>query len=238
VISFAAAGGSAAWFMTRGTGALALVLLTLVVIMGIVEVGRFSSESWPRFLIDAVHRRLAMLTVLFLGIHILTSVLDSFTSITLINAVIPFTGSYRPFWLGLGAVAFDLLLAVVITSLLRARVGHGTWRLIHWFAYASWPIAVLHGFGTGSDVKQSWMLLITVICVLSVLVAVISRVLTTPGITPGGRTVAVGGAVVFVLGLAIWLPGGPLGTNWAARAGTPNALLHYSSSATASVSSK
>lgn len=238
MISFAAAGGSAYWFLTRGTGTVALLLLTLVVIMGILEVSRFSSETWPRFLIDAVHRRLAMLTVVFLGIHIITAVLDSFAPITLLDAVIPFNSAYRPIWLGLGAVAFDLLLAVLVTSVLRARVGHGTWRMIHWFAYASWPIAVIHGFGTGSDVKQGWLLLIDVVCVLSVLVAVISRVLTNPDITPGNRTLAVGGAVVFVLGLAIWLPGGPLASNWSSRAGTPTSLLHYSSSATAAASSR
>lgn len=236
MITFAAYGGSAYWFLTRGTGAVALVLLTCVVLLGVVEVSRFSSETWPRFLIDSVHRRLAMLTVAFLCIHILTAVLDSFAPIGILDAVIPFHSAYRPLWLGFGAVAFDLLLAIVITSLLRARVGHGTWRAIHWFAYASWPVAVLHGFGAGSDVKQGWMLLIDVICVLSVLVAVIARVLTTPGITSTARTLTLAGSVAFVLGLAIWLPGGPLGTGWAAKAGTPTTLIHGASSATSTAS--
>ena len=88
----------------------------------------------------------------FLALHILTSVLDSFAPISLLDAFIPFAGSYRPFWLGLGAVAFDLLLAVTITSLLRQRIGFTSWRAIHWLTYASWPIALVHGLGTGSDV--------------------------------------------------------------------------------------
>ena len=60
----------------------------------------------------------------FFAVHILTSVLDSFAAIPLIDAVVPFTGSYRPLWLGLGALAFDLMIAVVITSLLPGPVGY------------------------------------------------------------------------------------------------------------------
>ena len=113
----------------------------------------------------------------FLVLHILTSVLDSFAPISLLDAFVPFTGSYRPFWLGLGAVSFDLLLAVTITSLLRRRIGYGTWRAVHWLTYASWPIALLHGFGTGSDVKSGWLLVLSIGCLAIVLAAVLARVL-------------------------------------------------------------
>ena len=109
-------------------------------------------------MIDALHRNVALLSVCFLVVHIITAVLDTFTSIPLIDSVVPFIGSYRPFWLGLGAVAFDLLIAVTITSLLRQRLGYGTWRAVHWLSYASWPIALVHGLGTGSDTKGTWML--------------------------------------------------------------------------------
>src|SRR6202035_3909137 len=114
---------------------------------------RWSTARWPRFVVDGLHRNISLLAMAFLVAHILTSVLDSFAPISLIDSVIPFTGAYRPFWLGLGAVAFDLLLAVTATSLLRQRMGFASWRAIHWLTYLSWPIALLHGIGTGSDVK-------------------------------------------------------------------------------------
>src|SRR5262249_56314980 len=117
-----------------------------------------------RFVIDGIHRRVSILAVAFLVIHILTSVLDSFAPIGLLDAVIPFHGSYRPFWLGLGALAFDLLLAVLITSLVRARVGYGTWRAIHWLADACWPVALLHGLGTGSHASRRCLMLIVLGC--------------------------------------------------------------------------
>ncbi len=101
---------------------------------------------------------------MFLVLHILTAVLDTFAPISLLAAFVPFVSSYRPFWLGLGAVAFDLLLAVTLTSLLRTRLGPGVWRATHWLAYACWPFALLHTLGTGSDVRTTWLLVLSVAC--------------------------------------------------------------------------
>src|SRR6202035_4831056 len=153
-----AGGPSAYWYLTRSSGAVALLLLTLALVLGVVDVRRWSTETWPRFVVDSLHRNVSLLALAFLALHILPAVLDSFAPISLIDSVIPFTGSYRPFWLGLGALSFDLMLAVILTSLLRRRMGHTTWRATHWLSYASWPIALLHGFGTGSDVKSTWMM--------------------------------------------------------------------------------
>ena len=92
-----------------------------------------------------------------------------------IDAVLPFASQYKPFWLGLGALAFDLMLAVIITSLLRVRIGHRVWRAVHWMAYALWPIAVIHGLGTGSDSNQPWMLILDAACIATVAAAVFAR---------------------------------------------------------------
>ncbi|MGZ4195714.1 MAG: ferric reductase-like transmembrane domain-containing protein [Solirubrobacteraceae bacterium] len=219
-------GPSAYWYLTRASGTVALVLPTAALLLGMLNVTRVSARRWPRFVIDGIHRRVSMLAVAFLVIHILTSVLDSFAPIGLLDAVIPFHGAYRPFWLGLGALAFDLLFAVLITSLVRARLGHGTWRAIHWLAYACWPVAVLHGLGTGSDAKQWWLMLVVVTCVSAVLVAAVVH-LTVMGsrFTSGMRAAGLVGVVGFALGLSVWVPQGPLGRNWARRSGTPRSLL-------------
>ncbi len=224
-----AAGPSLYWYLTRSTGAVALLLLTATVVLGVVDVRRFSTPRWPRFVVDALHRNVALLSMVFLCLHILTSVLDSFAPISLIDAIVPFAGSYRPFWLGLGAIAFDLLIAVTITSMLRRRMGYASWHAVHWLTYASWPIALLHGFGTGSDVSSTWLLALSVACLLAVLAAVIVRVADGwPEHLPR-RGMALGSAGAFVLFLAIWMPGGPLGAEWARRSGTPPSLLHHAS---------
>ncbi|HEY2216972.1 MAG TPA: ferric reductase-like transmembrane domain-containing protein [Solirubrobacteraceae bacterium] len=224
-LPLAASGGSAYWYVTRSTGAVALLLLTVAVALGVVDVRRWSSPRWPRFIVDSLHRNVSLLAMAFLGLHILTSVLDSFAPISLLDAFIPFAGSYRPFWLGLGAVALDLLLAVTLTSLLRQRIGFASWRAIHWLTYASWPIALLHGLGTGSDVKATWLLSMSLGCLLVVLASVLVRVASGWPERLRLRGAALGGAGAFSLFLLLWLPGGPLGSEWPRRSGTPSSLL-------------
>ena len=228
----ASAGPSAYWYLTRSTGAVALLLLTAAIALGVLDVRRFSTPRWPRFVVDSLHRNVSLLAMVFLVLHILTSVLDSFAPISLVQAFVPFIGSYRPFWLGLGAISFDLLLAVTITSLLRQRMGYASWRAVHWLTYASWPVALLHGLGTGSDVKSTWLLALSIGCVVVVLAAVLARVLAGWPENLPSRGAALGGAAVFSLFLLVWLPGGPLGSEWARRSGTPAALLGHSHTAT------
>jgi predicted ferric reductase len=221
----AAAGPSAYWYLTRGSGTVSMLLLTLALALGVLDVRRVSTPRWPRFVLDGLHRSVSLLAVAFLAVHVLTSVLDSFASISPTDAFIPFVGSYRPLWLGLGAIALDLLVAVTVTSLLRRRLGYRGWRAIHWLAYASWPVALLHVLGTGSDVRQPWMLALTIGCALVVLAAVLARLI---GGWPSNRRLrswALVGAGGFSLFLAAWLPSGPLQSNWARRAGTPSSLL-------------
>ncbi len=226
----AAAGPSAYWYLTRSTGAVALLLLTLAIVLGVVDVERWSSPRWPRFVVDSLHRNVSLLALVFLVLHILTSVLDSFASIPIADAFIPFIGSYRPFWLGLGAVSFDLILAVIATSLLRARMGFSTWRAVHWLTYASWPIALVHGLGTGSDANAGWLLALSVACTALVATAVLTRVMVGWPADRRWRGAALAGTGAFALFIALWLPGGPLGSEWARRSGTPASLLGHSHS--------
>ena len=228
ILPLSAVGPSTYWYLTRSTGAVAMLLLSVAVALGVIDVQRWSTPRWPRFIVDSVHRNVALLALVFLVLHILTSELDSFAPIGLLDAVVPFVGTYRPFWLGLGAVAFDLIVAVIVTSLLRARMGYASWRAIHWLTYASWPIALLHGFGTGSDANKVWLQVLTAICLAMVLGAVLARVASGWPENIRIRGAALGGTGVFSLFLVLWLPSGPLGSEWARRSGTPASLLHHS----------
>jgi sulfoxide reductase heme-binding subunit YedZ len=226
-------GPSAYWYLARGTGAVALVLLTASVVIGVLGSLRFSGGRWPRFAIDTVHRDVSLLVMVVLVIHIVTSVLDRFAPIALTDAVIPFASGYRPLWLGLGALSFDLLLALVITSLLRRRLGYARWRAIHWLAYACWPVAVLHGLGTGSDTRVWWMLALTAACVAAVAWAVLTRVARGAPVESALRLPATLMGVVIPFGLAVFTLAGPLQRGWARQAGTPSRLLAGGQSAPA-----
>jgi sulfoxide reductase heme-binding subunit YedZ len=168
------------WYTTRGAGAVSLVLLSTVVVLGLLARLRFETRGWPRFLSAAVHGDLALMSLVFLLLHIVTAVVDPFTHLGLVAAVVPFGSSYRTFWLGLGTIAFELLLAILATSLLRRHIGARTWRSIHWLAYVSWPVAVLHGIGTGTDSSSSWMIVLDIACVGAVAAALIWRVAVAP----------------------------------------------------------
>ena len=167
---------SVLWYTTRGAGAVTLILLSTVVVLGILSTLRVQSDSWPRFLTTGLHRNLALMTLVFLGLHIATAVLDPFTNLGWGAAIIPFSSYYRTFWLGLGVIAFELMLAIVVTSLVRGLLGHRTWRAIHWLTYAAWPIGVVHGLGTGTDTWSAWMLAITAACIAAVGMAIGLRV--------------------------------------------------------------
>jgi len=232
-MSLPLATSNAYWYLTRSTGAVALLLLTLALVLGVVDVQRWSTPRWPRFLVDSLHRNVALLALAFLLVHVLTAVLDSFTSIPLIDAVVPFVGSYRPFWLGLGAISFDMILAVIATSLLRQHIGFNAWRAIHWLTYACWPIALLHGLGTGSDVKFTWLLAISVLCLLAVIAAVLARALIGWPSNLRVRGAALGGTGAFTLFLVLWMGQGPLSSEWARRSGTPVKLLGHTHAAAA-----
>jgi Ferric reductase like transmembrane component len=215
---------TALWYLTRGTGVVSLVLLTCVVVLGVTAALRVSSERWPRFLVAALHRNLTLLALAFLGVHIATTVADSYAPVSLQDAVVPFVSAYRPVWVGLGAVAFDLLLALVVTSLLRARVGARLWRALHWLACVSWPVALLHGLGTGSDARTAWMMVLTGVCIGAVALAVVWRAGAGGG-RPAIRIAAAAAALALPVATAIRYRAGPLRHGWATRAGTPASLL-------------
>jgi len=176
---------SATWLLTRATGAVSLLLLTATFALGIADVSRWRSARWPRFAVDALHRNVALLSVAFVAVHVLTTLLDRFVSIGAVAAFVPFAGGYRTFWLGLGALAFDLLLALIVTSLLRRRIGARVWRAVHWAAYACWPVALLHALGTGSDASRPWMQGLAIGCGAAIAGAVATRVAGRGGIRSG-----------------------------------------------------
>ena len=117
-----------------------------------------------------------MIAVVFLGIHVLTSVLDTYVNISWAAVFIPFASSYGRLWVGVGALSLDLMLAVFVSSLLRARMRPGTWRAIHWLAYLSWPVALAHTFGMGTDAGESWVIALGAGCVLAVAVSLLWRI--------------------------------------------------------------
>ena len=108
---------------------------------------------------------------MFVVVHVVTTVADGYTTIGLTDAVIPFVSPYRPVWLGLGAIAFDLLLRSLRRACCASGSATASGAHVHWLAYASWPIALVHAFGTGSDARLGWMRGVGVGCLAVVALA-------------------------------------------------------------------
>ncbi len=183
---------STLWYLARGTGIVSVILLSASVALGIVTSMRWHSREWPRFVTAALHKNISLLAVVFLGLHIVTTVLDPVSPVHLVNAIVPFSGSYRPLGIGLGVVAFDLLAALIVTSLLRQRIGYRAWRAIHWSAYACWPFAMLHGLRAGTDAGTTWVHAVDAVGAAVVFGAIAWRVASA--LLPAGNDVTYRGA--------------------------------------------
>lgn len=163
---------SAIWYAARASGVVSLVMLTIVVALGIASRSGRPAFGLPRFAIAAVHRNAALLAVVMLVVHVTTLLMDSYAKVHITDLLVPFLGSFRPFWQGLGTFALELLVALVVTGLLRSRMPERVWRAIHWLAYLCWPVAFAHGLGNGTDSATTWMRGIAAVCALAIAAAV------------------------------------------------------------------
>ena len=163
------------WYASRATGVVALVLLSLVLVLGVAVNRQGRLPGLPRFAATSLHRSVALLAVAFVAVHVGTAIADPFVSIGIAAAVVPFVSPYQPFWLGVGAVSVDLMLALLVTSLLRGRIGRRTWRGVHWLAYACWPAAAAHSIASGTDLRHGWLLDLGAGCVAAVAAALAWR---------------------------------------------------------------
>jgi predicted ferric reductase len=175
----------ALWALGRGTGVVALVVFTLSVVLGILSRSGRPLAGLGRFGINEVHRTAALTGVGLVTVHVASLFLDPYAQLHLVDLVVPFLGSYRPVWLGLGTVGFDLLAVVTVVSLLRRTVGPRVFRAVHWLTYALWPVALLHGLGNGTDAGSLWMDAVAVLCSGAVAAAVAWRLL--PSYAERGR---------------------------------------------------
>ena len=167
---------NALWYVSRGTGVIALVLLTLVVVLGVLTRNGRPIPGVPRFVTLGLHRNASLLALFLVVIHVATIISDSYAKVGWLDAVVPFLSDFRSLWIGLGTISLELFVAVIGTSLVRGLLGRRTWRFVHWLVYAAWPIALAHGLGSGRDAGRPWMLAMSALCIASASVAIGYRI--------------------------------------------------------------
>jgi sulfoxide reductase heme-binding subunit YedZ len=182
--------GPLLWYFNRGTGVVLLVLLSLSVVLGVLAMGGRPGRGLPRFVSQSLHRNLALLSIVALVAHVVTAVVDTYVDIRWWQAIVPAGATYEPVWLGLGTLSLDLLAVVTLTSLLRTRLGHRSWRAVHLVSWLAWGAAVVHSVGIGTDLASPSGLAVLPVagCVAAVVVALAVRlgraVRRAPGLSP------------------------------------------------------
>jgi len=201
---------TALWYASRATGVVALGLLTAVMVLGLMVAGHGRLPGLPRFGVTGLHRNLSLLALAFVAVHVVTAIADPYVTIGVAAAIIPFTSPYETFWVGLGAVTLDLIIALVVTSLARVAIGRRAWRAVHWLAYATWPVAFTHGLTAAKDLRSGMLLVYAIGCAVVVVAAVTwraARSLTSPRRAQRARRTAPGAPRVVAAGGSSRRPG-------------------------------
>jgi sulfoxide reductase heme-binding subunit YedZ len=187
-------GSNPLWYLTRSTAVIAFILLTIGSVLGVAATQRaLASQSWPRFATQAVHRNVNLLALVFIAIHVITTLADGYVDVGVAAVLVPFVSGYRAVPVALGTLALDLLLAVIVTSLVRLRMQERAWRLIHLAAYIAWPLALTHFILTGTDgAAPRWGFWLGLVCVVPVAGAAFVRLTRPDGPQGPVRSVAGG----------------------------------------------
>lgn len=164
----------AVWYFARSAGIVAYLLLSSSVLLGVLMAGR-AQLGWPRFAVEEVHSFLGTLTGVFIVLHGGSLLLDTVVPTTLARELVPFTSSYRPFAVGVGVCAMELVAAVGISNALRRRIPHRAWRTIHYLTLPAWLLASLHGVLAGTDAGDPWYAALVAGTFAAVATAAVSR---------------------------------------------------------------
>lgn len=168
------------WYIGRGSGIVAYLLLTLSVVLGIALSRRWHSPGWPRLVVHEAHRWATLTFYLFVAIHVTMMLLDPFAGFSVTDLLVPFASSYRPLWLSLGIVAAELALAIGASVWVREWIGYRTWHILHGLAYPIFVASLLHGIGTGTDSGTLWAILLYGGSAFAVIAATVWRTARLP----------------------------------------------------------
>ncbi len=163
------------WYVARAGGLIAWGLLAASVVWGLVLSTRvLGRRPRPAWLLD-LHRYLGGLGVIFVAVHVLAIMADSYVSFGPVAAFVPFASSWHPDAVACGIVALYLLLAVELTSLARRHLPLRIWRRVHYLSFAVFVLATAHGLSSGTDRDTAAMLMTFVVVCIGVALLVAYR---------------------------------------------------------------
>jgi len=139
------------WYVTRASGIIAYLLLWFSTILGLAVTSKYLDGMLDRLFTYDFHEFISLLSIAFTLVHILVLMLDKYLPYTFAQILVPFISPYRPVWVGIGVIAFYLIILVTITFYLRNKIGKRTFRTIHYLSLLSYIGVTLHGYYSGTD---------------------------------------------------------------------------------------
>ena len=179
------------WYMSRSAGIVAYLLLWMSVMAGIGISSKLFNDFVSPQITNEVHKFTSILAMIAGAFHGLILLGDTYMSFSLFDILIPFKSAYQPIWVGLGILGFYLLAMLVVSFYIKKRIGHRTWRLLHYSSFALWVMTTLHGVLAGTDTSTVLMKVVYTAAVVSVGYLLAYRIATAKSLTNAqGRTQA------------------------------------------------
>jgi hypothetical protein len=161
------------WFVSRSSGVIAYVLVTVGVLWGLVQSGSLFRSHVAPLLALGMHSHLNWLGLGFAGLHGVILIGDSYIKIGLPQVFTPFLTPYQPIPVGLGIIGFYLMLLLTLSFYARSRLGQKNFRLLHYLSFAVFLMVTAHGMLAGTDTTALWWLY--TLSLLAVLVMTVMR---------------------------------------------------------------
>ena len=178
------------WYVVRASGVVAFAVLTSSVALGLLMSGRARSARWPRFALEDIHGFAGLVGGVFIALHGLALLVDSYLPFTAFQLVIPGTAPYRPLATAAGVIAAELLVALALTNRLRRQIPHHLWRRAHYLNFAVWLLALVHGLTAGADTGTAWAEVLYTLCAATVAGLTVWRLLGPTAPRPALRDVS------------------------------------------------
>jgi predicted ferric reductase len=141
----------AAWFATRASAIVAYVLLTISVVWGLVLSTKITKEITPAPAVLGLHNAVGWAAIGLGVFHAAALMMDTYYTYSIFNLLIPFTGPYRPFWVGMGTISLYVMFVASASFLWKKWLGQRNWKIIHYLTFPIYGLVTLHGFMTGTD---------------------------------------------------------------------------------------
>jgi sulfoxide reductase heme-binding subunit YedZ len=165
------------WLVSKASGIVAVVLISLSVLMGLSMATRILGRPRLKRAVARLHEHVALAALFAIAVHGLSLLGDHWLRPGLRGIAVPFAMSYRPQFTGLGIIAGYLAFLLGPSFYLRRRIGARRWRSLHRASAGVWMLAVVHTLGAGSDGRTLWLRAVVILPGIPIVYLLTLRVL-------------------------------------------------------------